>query len=315
MKMISEFVDQDILENAQFLVASSARVMASNGSPYLNLTLQDASGTIPAKKWELLPGDEEAFAAGSFVSVSGVVNEYKKSLQIRINNGYPLDSANIDFSRFVPSAPVPLETLEKKLNDYLDSLKDPDIKKLTVYLIDKFKDQYLSYPAAVRNHHAYQHGLLFHSLSMADAAEALCKLYPSLNRDLLVAGTLIHDIGKTMELSGPIATRFTLEGRLLGHISIMAGEVREAAKELKMEGEVPLLMEHLVLSHHGKNEFGSPITPETREALALSMIDDFDAKMNILDKALSTVKPGEWSQRIMTMDDAYFYNPILGSKK
>jgi 3'-5' exoribonuclease len=130
----------------------------------------------------------------------------------------------------------------------------------------------------------------------------------------LVAGALIHDIGKTLELSGPVATQFTLEGKLLGHISIMQAEIREAAKELNMTGEIPVIMEHMVLSHHTKPEFGSPVPPLTREALALAMIDDMDAKMMILDKAYEGVNPGEFTQKIFTMDDRYFYLPLYAKK-
>jgi 3'-5' exoribonuclease len=150
---------------------------------------------------------------------------------------------------------------------------------------------------------------------MADDAEALCRLYPSLSRDILIAGCLIHDIGKTIELSGPVATKYTLEGKLLGHISIMQAEIKEAADVLKMQGEIPVLMQHMVLSHHNKPEFGSPMEPETREALALAMIDDFDAKMNILDKAYAGVNPGEWTQKVFAFDDRYFYQPFYSQKK
>jgi putative nucleotidyltransferase with HDIG domain len=134
---------------------------------------------------------------------------------------------------------------------------NPDVSKLTNYLVKKFRASYVDWPAAVKNHHNYVSGLLYHSLTMADLAEKVCEIYPSLNRDVLVAGTLIHDIGKTLELSGPVATQFTLEGKLLGHISIMQAEIREAAKELNMTGEIPVIMEHMVLiaSHQTRIRF------------------------------------------------------------
>jgi 3'-5' exoribonuclease len=142
---------------------------------------------------------------------------------------------------------VPKAELEKKLDAYLDSLQNEDVAKLTRHIIAKFRAKYVDWPAAVRNHHNFVSGLLYHSLTMADLAEKVCQIYPSLNRDVLIAGTLIHDIGKTVELSGPVATQFTLEGKLLGHISIMQAEVRMAAKELGMTGEIPVIMEHMVL--------------------------------------------------------------------
>ncbi|MCI2111759.1 MAG: HD domain-containing protein [Bacilli bacterium] len=309
MNNIAELKDGDKV-TAPYLVVTVDKGVTSQSRNYLNVNLQDASGTMLGKKWDIEDGDADLFVPGQIVMISGEVNAYRGSLQMKIFSGSPVDQDNIDFTRFVPSAPVPKEELEKKLNAYVDSLTNGDVKKLTKHLIDKFHDSYVTYPAAVHNHHAFASGLLYHSLCMADHAEMVCKLYPTLNRDVLVAGALIHDLGKTIELSGPVATQFTLEGKLLGHISIMQAEVRIAAKELGMSGEIPLIMEHMVLSHHNQPDFGSPVPPETREALVLSMIDDMDAKMNILDKAYAPVKPGEWTGKIFTMDGHYFYKPL-----
>jgi 3'-5' exoribonuclease len=314
MKNIAELAEGDHI-NGQFLVSAVTNGVTSTSRSYLTLVLQDFSGTMDGKKWDVNAEDAEIFAAGNIVAIEAEVISYKNVLQMKVLSGEKLPLEGIDFARFVPAAPVPKEELVKKLETYIASLSNPDVEKLTEYLVRKFYDDYIEYPAAVRNHHNYASGLLYHSLSMADDAEALAKLYPSLNRDILVAGALIHDIGKTIELSGPIATHFTLEGKLVGHISLMQAEVREAAKTLKIEGEIPVIMEHMVLSHHGVPEYGSPIQPETREALALSMIDDFDAKMNILDKAYQGVAPGEWTAKIPTMDDRYFYCPLYEAKK
>ncbi|MCH4277653.1 MAG: HD domain-containing protein, partial [Bacilli bacterium] len=247
MKTISELEDGDHII-AQFLVNGCLKGVTTGSRSYLTVNFQDATGTMDAKKWDVAPGDEELFVPGNIVEVEAEVISYKNALQMKIMDGRPLSQDNIDFTRFVPSSPVPKTELEKKLNAYLASLKNEDVKKLTEYLVKKNYAAYLDYPAAVRNHHNFASGLLFHSLCMADAAESLSKLYPSLNRDVLIAGCLIHDIGKTVELSGPVATKFTLEGKLIGHISIMQAMVKEAADELKMEGEIPLLMEHMVLS-------------------------------------------------------------------
>jgi 3'-5' exoribonuclease len=238
MKSISELVDGDHL-TAQFLVNGVTKGVTTASRTYLTVNFQDASGTMDGKKWDIAPGDEDLFVPGNIVQVEVEVISYKNSLQMKILSGSPLSQDNIDFTRFVPSSPIPKAELEKKLNAYVASLKNPDLHKLVEYLIKLHYKDLLDYPAAVRNHHNFASGLLYHSLSMADDAEALCKLYPSLNRDVLVSGCLIHDIGKTVELSGPVATKYTLEGKLLGHISIMQAEVREAAHTLKIEGEIP----------------------------------------------------------------------------
>lgn len=314
MKSIADLADGDRIDS-QFLVNACTKGVTANSRSYLTISFQDATGTMDGKKWDVDPGDEEVFVPGNIVSVEAEVISYKNVLQMKVLSGASIAQEGIDFTRFVPSSPIPKEELVKKLEAYLASLHDGDVKKLTTYLLKKFYDRYLDYPAAVRNHHNFASGLLYHSLSMADDAEALCRLYPSLNRDILIAGCLIHDVGKTIELSGPVATKYTLEGKLLGHISIMQAEIKEAADVLKMQGEIPVLMQHMVLSHHNKPEFGSPMEPETREALALAMIDDFDAKMNILDKAYAGVNPGEWTQKVFAFDDRYFYQPFYNEKK
>jgi 23S rRNA maturation-related 3'-5' exoribonuclease YhaM len=193
-------------------------------------------------------------------------------------------------------------------------LQDKELQKIVKYLVNKFHDKYVVHPAAVRNHHNFASGLLYHSICMADMAEQVCKLYPKLNRDWVVGGALIHDLGKTIELSGPIATKYTVEGNLVGHISIMVAEIRMAAKELGIEGEKLTLLEHMIASHHSKPEFGSPIPPLTREALALAMIDDFDAKMNIVDKAVENADLESFTEKIFALDGRAYYVPSYEKK-
>jgi len=146
-------------------------------------------------------------------------------------------------------------------------------------------------------------------MQMADLGEAIVKLYPSVNRDMLMAGIILHDLGKTLELSGPIIPKYTLEGKLLGHISITHAEIQKTVDELQITGEVPVLLSHMVLSHHGKMEFGSPVLPLTREAYLLSAIDDIDAKMMMLDKAYDQTPEGEFTSRVYALDERSFYKP------
>jgi 3'-5' exoribonuclease len=146
---------------------------------------------------------------------------------------------------------------------------------------------------------------------MLKLAESFSTLYPSLNRDLLYAGVILHDLGKVFELSGPVSTIYTVEGNLLGHISIMVNEIGKAAEELAIEGEEVMLLQHLVLSHHGKEEWGSPKKPLIKEAEMLHLIDNVDAKMNMLDRALTKVKPGEFTERIFALDNRSFYKPTI----
>ena len=143
---------------------------------------------------------------------------------------------------------------------------------------------------------------------MADLASYLYKIYDA-DYDILITGCLLHDLGKVIELEGPIVYKYSLEGKLLGHISIMVSEIRKAAQELNITSEIPLLLEHMVLSHHGQPDFGSPIMPLTKEALLLSLIDNLDSKMVVVNKALNDVEPGNFSNKIFPLDKRSFYKP------
>ena len=143
---------------------------------------------------------------------------------------------------------------------------------------------------------------------MADLATYLCPIYEA-DHDLLITGCLLHDMGKMIELEGPIVFKYSTEGKLLGHISIMAAEIRKAGEELDIKSEVPMLLEHMVLSHHGQQEFGSPVMPLTKEALLLSLIDNLDSKMVVVNKALADVEPGAFSNKVFPLDNRSFYKP------
>ena len=293
----------------EYLVNSLIQGVSNAGKKYLTIVLQDKTGTIDGKKWEIEDGDLEVFAPRHVVYVEGEANLFKNTLQLKILSGTEVPASSVNLDNFVAPAPVAKDVLVKKLDGYLASLKDGELKTLVTAIIAKYRDRFLDWPAAVRNHHAFRSGVLYHSLSMADLAEQVAKLYPTLDRDMLISGCLLHDLGKCVELSGPVATEYTLEGKLLGHINIMADIIREEATRLGISGETPDLLEHMILAHHGKPDFGSPVLPLTREAMALSMIDDFDAKMNMLDKALEGTKPGNWTERIFAFDNRSFYKP------
>ena len=307
MKMISEFTDHDHIEG-QFLLGSVSKGVNANGGSYFSVELRDASGQITAKKWDATLQDEEIFVTGNVISIIGETNRYKDALQLKILSAelVPLDSIDVD--RFVKAPPVSKEELIKKFNNYVDSVKNADCKSLLNYMIKKFGDKLYSYPAAVSIHHEYSSGLLMHSLTMADIASYLCKIYDA-NYDLLITGCLLHDLGKIIELEGPIVYKYSIEGKLLGHISIMAAEIRKAAEELNIKSEIPLLLEHMVLSHHGQQEFGSPVMPLTKEALLLSLIDNLDSKMVVINKAIAEVEPGNFSNKVFSLDNRSFYKP------
>ncbi len=304
--MISSFSDGMRIEG-QFLVGNASKSINNLGSFYYTLELRDASGSIQGKKWEITSEDEKILVAGNVILVTGEVVRYRDALQLKVLKASLVEEEDIDFLSLLTPPPVPKEELIKKLSGYVNSIKDPDCSALLSYFINKYKDKLFTYPAGVSVHHEYSSGLLTHLTSMADLGEFLASKYQPLNRDLLITGILLHDIGKLIELEGPVVYHYSTEGKLLGHISLMVAEIRKAASELKIQGEVPMLLEHMVLSHHDKPEFGSPIPPMTKEALLLSMIDNLDSKMAIVTKALETVNEGEFTQKIYPLDGRSLY--------
>lgn len=306
MKLIKDFVDRDDI-HGQLLVVSSNQGTTDKGKTYLNITFQDKSGTIEAKKWDVTNEDIQLLVPGSVLLVEGKVNLYQNRLQLKVNKVSMTNDYNIfEFERV---SPVPINELLKKLEAYLNSFKDKDVEKVTRAVIKEFYGKYIEYPAAVKVHHEFKHGIIHHSIFMADVADAIAMIYSQVDRDLLVAGALLHDIGKTIEYENPGAPVQTTEGKLCGHIAIGYAEFKRIVDALNIESEVPLLLEHMILAHHGSLEFGSPVMPATREALLLSEIDMLDSRQMILDKALATVNEGEFTQRLWMMDDTSFYKP------
>ena len=307
MKMISEFTDHDHIEG-QFLLGSVSKGVNATGGSYFSVELRDASGQITAKKWDATLDDEQIYVTGNVISVIGETNKYRDALQLKILSASVVPLEEIDVDRFVKAPPISKEELINKFNNYVKSIKNEDCQKLLKYMINKFDDKLYNYPAAVSIHHEYSSGLLVHSLTMADIAAMLCPIYDA-DYDLVITGCLLHDMGKIIELEGPIVYKYSLEGKLLGHISIMCAEIRKAAEELKITSEVPVLLEHMVLSHHGQQEFGSPVMPLTKEALLLSLIDNLDSKMVVVSKAIEDLEPGSFSTKVFPLDNRSFYKP------
>lgn len=307
-KWIKDFKEGDRLFQPLLVVQVSKGVTAAN-IPYLNLVLQDKTGTIDGKKWELSSEDDGVFEVGSFVLIEADVLNYRSNLQLKISEGKRVKESEINLQDFTISAPTPLPEMEKKLKEVILSIQDKDYNGLVKTLVQKHYASFVTFPAATRNHHEYANGLIFHTLSMVRTAEKLIECYPPLNRDLLIAGIVLHDLGKTLEFTSPVIPRYTVEGKLVGHISIIVSEIAEVAKALNMPKEKAILIQHLVLTHHGKPEFGSPMMPLVKEAILLNMIDDMDAKMYMVDKALEATEKGEFSARVFTLDDRSLYKP------
>ncbi len=231
------------------LIKSSTRGIASNGKPFLTLILQDKSGEIEAKLWDVTEEVEKLYVEQTIVKINGDIQNYRGKLQLRIRKIRPLHSQEqIAIEDLIEKAPLGMDIMQSKITQYIFEMKNPNIQRLTRHLIKKYSKEFFEYPAATKNHHEFYSGLAYHVVSMLDLAKAITALYPTLNVDLLYAGIILHDLGKVMELSGPISTTYTTEGNLLGHITIMVNEIGKAAEELNINGEEVLVLQHIVLS-------------------------------------------------------------------
>lgn len=293
-------------------IKQSIKGVTTVGKPFMTLILQDKSGDIEAKLWDTNEEHERMYAAETIVHVGGEIHEYRGKNQLRIKAIRVVGpEEGVSITDLVPSSSIPKEELYDELTQFFFEIRNANIARITRHIMKEFKEDILVFPAATKNHHDYVSGLLDHMVSMLRLGKAICDLYPTLNRDLLYAGIMLHDIGKVRELSGPIATSYTVEGNLLGHISIMVTEVAKAAAALNIEGEEVMLLQHLVLSHHGQEEWGSPKRPMIQEAEILHYIDNIDAKMNMLTRVLNKTQPGQFSERVFALDNRAFYKPTI----
>ncbi len=308
-KLIENFVSKDSI-NQPLLIKGVLKGATDKGAPYLTITLQDKSGSIHAKLWNVNSSEEEIAKVGKVVLITGDVIEYNNALQLRIRSISPLNQESVSMDDFVMTADISKEALKKKINTAISSINNINYRNMVIKIYEKVGDDFYDYPAAARIHHSFLGGLAVHITDMVKLGNVICELYPQLNSDLLIAGILTHDIGKMIEFSGPITTEYTLEGKLTGHISIMHGKLMEVSKELNIEdSEEAILLRHMVLSHHGQYEYGSPVLPQLQEAEVLYIIDNLDARLNTLETALKQTKPGFFTPRIFSLENRSFYKP------
>lgn len=287
---------------------------ANNGNKFLDLTLTDNSGDINAKVWDYKEEDDN-YAQNNIIKIRGDISEWqgKKQLKIlKIRNKNENDEVNID--EFVQSAPIKSEDMYETVVNYIDSIKDEDIKKLTSYIVDENKERLLYYPAAKKNHHSIRGGLLYHIVRMLSTGENLSNIYEFINKDLLYAGIILHDMAKLEEMDSNelgIVSEYTREGKLLGHLIQGIKNISRVSEKLGINKEVSLLIEHMILSHHYYPDYGSPKKPLIPEAELLHHIDTIDATMYDMEKALKEVEGTEFTERIWSLDKRSIYKSNL----
>lgn len=302
-------------ENIEFTAmisyVTAGKTNGANKSNYLSIVFQDETGTIDAKLWNATAEQMQSLVTGAVVRGKGDIIKYSDDRQMKIVSIDNITYSENEQIQFLAKAPLDAQFMMKEIMNYVKKISNMKLYTIVKHLFEQNIEKMEIYPAASRNHHEFVSGLAYHTLSMLKIADGLIKVYPQLNADLIYSGIILHDLGKTIELSGPVVPSYTLEGKLLGHISISQAMIYEAAKELHIEGEEVTLLQHMILSHHGKNEYGSPVLPQIREAEIIYLIDNIDARMHMFDKALENVEPGDYSKRIFALENRMIYKPKM----
>lgn len=268
-----------------FALSSISLRDRKQGGQYLALTLSDRTGTFDARMWEEFADVIATCPEGCYVKVQGQISKYQGKFQITLQKLRSASETEVDPADYLPATQYDIDALWAELRASVDVFTNDDLRRLVYAFLDDpaITDAYRSAPAAKVLHHAWLGGLLEHVVTLVRVCRATAPFYPEVDPDLLVTGAILHDIGKIHELHWKTSFGYTLEGQLIGHISIAQGMLREKVQALAPFPErLRILVEHMILSHHGKYEFGSPKLPMTPEALLLNVLDDLEAKMQVL---------------------------------
>lgn len=309
-KTISEFRSGNRIEGF-FIIKSVECRVSSNNKRFLDLTLGDKTGDINSKVWDVSEEDENKYKQNSLIKVRAAVIEWQNNLQLKIDKireAVPED--NVKIEDFVPSAPYPAEEMYNLIFEYIDKIKNEDIKNIVLEVLDDAGDKIMYWPAAKKNHHALRSGLLYHTTTMLRAGEKVSEIYTTLNTDLIYAGVILHDMAKLEEMLSSelgIVTDYSVEGQLIGHIVLGVEKIRKAAQKVNADPEISMILEHMILSHHYEAEYGSPKKPMFPEAEVLHHLDDMDAALFDMRKALEGIEPGTMSDAVWSLDKRRIY--------
>lgn len=298
-----------------FLIKTIDLKTSSNNKKYLDLNLCDKTGEINAKLWEYEEGDETKYSSSSLVKVRGSVSLWNNTLQLKIEKIRETNQQdNVNVEDFVPVAPLQADFMYDEILKYASNMTNVSIKNIVLAILQEKQSKLMHYPAAKKNHHAIKSGLLFHVLTMLHAGERLCEIYSFLNRDLLYAGIMLHDIAKLEEMDANelgIVSEYTVEGQLLGHITQGIKKIELVAEAVGADKESAMLLQHMILSHHYEPEYGSPIKPMFPEAELLHHLDIIDARMYDMKRVTGEVEAGSFSEKVYSLDNRKIYKPSI----
>ncbi len=311
---IKDLFDKEAV-NSVFLVADKQLLKDKKGKSYLNINLSDKSGILNARMWDKADEIAKKFDLGDFVTIKGNVQLYQNKKQIIIHTIQRVDPEEVSIQDFVAASANPPEETLKKVLEIVSCLSNENIKSILVSTLKNsdFQPNILKAPAAKTIHHAYVGGLLDHIYSICKTMGFMAEQYPVLDKDLLIFGAIYHDIGKIRELSLEQGIQYSDEGRLVGHMGIALEMLDDQFRELNIDDrELKSVLKHIILSHHGKLEYGSPKRPKFLEALVVAMIDELDSRINSVEGVMSSELDGEQNWTSYNHQYCrYFYLDIL----
>lgn len=300
--------------NSYFIVKSMMLKVGSNKKTYLDILLGDCTGEISGKKWDI--ADEEIaglerIKEGSIVKVRALVTEWNGMKQLKLSRIRMTGAEDeLEMMDYIKAAPEKPEEMYDFIYRKAEAFADEDLKSLCTRVLKENREKLMYYPAASRNHHAEMAGLLWHIKRMLMTAEKVCEIYTDLDRELLMAGVILHDYQKMTEIESNelgVSPGYSFEGKMLGHLVLGVRELDRMAREMNVPREKAVMLEHMIISHHYEPEFGSPIRPLFPEAEMLHYLDMIDAKMYDMEEAIASTEPGEFSERVWTLNNRTVY--------
>ena len=295
-----------------WLIKTIDKKVNVKGAPYLDMMLCNKEGEIPGKLWdynELVHGE---YTPGEVIKVRGSVTQFNGNDQLRIDKIRLVnENDGVNVADFVPTAEYSGEMMYGQIMNIIAAVKDEDLRQLTYALVKDNEANLIFWPAAFKLHHATRGGLLYHTLSIIKIAESICGIYPAVDKDLLMCGIIVHDLCKIDEFDispAGLAAGYSVKGELIGHLVMGAMKIENKAKELGINPEKAMLLEHMVISHHGEPDFGAAVRPMFLEAEILSQLDKLDATIFEITTAVSEVKTGEFTGRQWALDNRKLYN-------
>ena len=286
----------------RFLVARKELRDTRAGKQFLDLTLMDQTARVTARVWDNALEISQGFEVGDVVRVVGVAETYRDELQLKLDQVRAVPPEEVEASEFLPRSKKDIKALEARLAEVVKSIGNEHLRELLLSFFreEEFQGRFRTAPGAKALHHAYVGGLLEHTAEVVELCEKVAEVFPELDRDLLMAGAILHDVGKMEELSWKTAFDYTDEGQLIGHLVLGERRVRQQADGIEgFPEELKLRLSHMMLSHHGTGEFGSPKVPMTAEAVALHHAEDLDAKVNMFLGQIGAAREQgrKWTER------------------